>query len=345
MDQQTQPASQPPAPAVPRPAQGGMSAGAKWAIGCGAFISLVIVALLVLMLVAIVGIMGAATAGRGLPRGNVALIRIEGPITAGAAGGGPFGAAASAESIVGQLQKAAEQDQIKAIILRINSPGGSAAGAQEMYQEVRRIRSRGKPVYVSMGDVAASGGYYIAAAANRIFADAGTMTGSIGVISATLDLSGLFDKIGVQPQVVKEGKFKDMGSGLRPLTDNEREIVQGLLANVYEQFINDVAAGRNLPKEEVRKLATGQVYTGQQALKLKLVDELGGLRPAVLAVAKEAGIKGKPQVVEFRRRTLFDYLLGDVNAAQSAGMKGLLYDRLADLVTRGALRAEEQSLP
>jgi protease-4 len=318
-----------------------MSAGAKWAIGCGVLVVLTIFALLVLALTSVVGIVGAGAKYGQLPGGNVALIRIEGAITAGAAGGGLFGEAASAERIVRQLQQAAEDGRIKALLLRINSPGGSAAGSQEIYQEIRRVRDQGKPVFASMGDVAASGGYYVASAAERIFADPGTMTGSIGVISANLEMSGLFQKIGIKPQVIKEGEFKDMGSGLRPVTDKERQLIQALLANVYDQFVKAVAEGRKLPEAQVRSLATGQVYTGEQALKLKLVDELGGLSPAVRAVGKRAGIKGKPQVVEYRRRALMDILFGDMSTSAPRGWKGLLYDRVADLLTRGALQAQE----
>ena len=347
MDQQSQPPAQPTPPPqwstqpAPPPRQG-MSAGAKWAIGCGAAFVLAVIAIVVLM-IAMVGMIGAgARYGGATTGGNMALIRVEGAITAGGAGGGPFGGAgASAEEIVQQLQKAANDSGIKAILIRINSPGGSAAGSQEMYRQVREVRER-KPVFVSMGDVAASGGYYVASASDRIFADPGTITGSIGVISANIELSGLLNKIGVKPEVMKEGKYKDMGSGLRPLTDQERQLMQGLLANVYQQFVGAVAEGRNLPVDQVRKLATGQVYTGEQALKLKLVDELGGMRPAALALARKAGITGEPQLREFRKRGLMDVLFGDVGTMKPQGAKGLLYDRVADLITRGALEAEGQ---
>jgi len=345
MEEPTQPPTPPPQyvtlPHMQPPARRGMSAGAKWAIGCGVLIALTMFALVVLALTSMVGIIGAGARFGQLPGGNVALIRVEGAITAGAAGGGPFGEAASAERIVRQLQQAAEKDKVKAILVRINSPGGSAAGSQEIYQEIRRVRDQGKPVFASMGDVAASGGYYVASAAERIFADPGTVTGSIGVISANLELSGLFQKVGIKPQVVKEGEFKDMGSGLRPLTDKERALIQGLLANVYDQFVKAVADGRKLPEAQVRSLATGQVYTGEQALKLKLVDELGGLGPAVLAIGRRAGIRGKPEVVEYRRRSLMDVMFGDISTSKPHGWNGLLYDRVADLLTRGVLRTEE----
>jgi protease-4 len=347
MDQHTQPPAPPTPPPqwstqpTPPPRQG-MSAGAKWAIGCGAAFVLAVIAVIVLI-IAMVGLIGAgARYGGTTTGGNMALIRVEGVITAGGAGGGPFGGGgASAEEIVQELQKAATDSGVKAILIRINSPGGSAAGSQEMYRQVREVRER-KPVFVSMGDVAASGGYYVASASDRIFADPGTITGSIGVISASIELSGLLNKIGIKPEVMKEGKYKDMGSGLRPLTDQERQLTQGMLANVYEQFIGAVADGRNLPADQVRKLATGQVFTGEQALKLKLVDELGGMRPAALALAKKAGISGEPKLKEYRRHSLMDVLFGDISSTKLHGMRGILYDRVADLITRGALEAEGQ---
>jgi protease-4 len=345
MDQQ----SQPPAPQTPPPQwstqptpppRQGMSAGAKWAIGCGAAFVVAVIAVIVLVIGMVGMISAGARYGGATTTGNMALIRVEGVITAGGAGGGVFGGGgASAEEIVQQLQKAANDSGVKAILIRINSPGGSAAGSQEMYRQVREVR-KVKPVFVSMGDMAASGGYYVASASDRIFANPGTMTGSIGVITASIELSGLLNKIGVKPEVMKEGKYKDMLSGLRPVTDQERQLMQGMLANVYEQFIGAVAAGRNLPVDQVRKLATGQLFTGEQALKLKLVDELGGMRPAALALAKKVGITGEPQFKEYRRRGLFDVLFGDVGTINPQGARGLLYDRMADFITRGALEAE-----
>jgi protease-4 len=347
MDQQSPPPAYPPQPPAVQPAppqppapppQRGMSAGWKWAIGCGIAVVLAGFAAILIVIVGVISLVSSGVPRAARPMGNIALIRVEGAISAGAISG-PFGGGASAEEITRQLHQAGEDRGIKAILIRVNSPGGSAAGSQEIYDEIRRVRDR-KPVYCTMGDVAASGGYYVSCAADRIFADPGTITGSIGVISASIDLSGLLRKIGVEPQVVKEGKYKDMGSGLRPLTDQERRIMQSLLGNVYQQFVGAVADARKLPKATVVQLATGQVYTGQQALKLKLVDELGGMRPALQALAKRAGVS-RPQVAEFRRRSLFDVLFGDIGAYQPQGARGILYDRVADAVTRGALRAEQ----
>jgi len=318
-----------------------MSAGAKWAIGCGAALALALVALFVIMIGAMVGVIGGMGEYGALPGANVALIRIEGPITAGASFGGPFAAGAASEGIIKQLRQAADDDSIEAVLVRINSPGGSAAGSQEIYQEIRRLRDEGKPVFASMGDVAASGGYYVAAAAERIYANPGTITGSIGVIAANLDLSGLFDKIGIEPEVVKEGEFKDMGSGLRPMNEAERRIIQQLLNDIYRQFVADVAEGRKMPEERVKELADGRIHTGKRALELKLVDELGSIRTALGAVAKRAGIRDEPKVVEYGKRSLMEALFGEIKAPPPSMMRGLLYDRTADLITRGALRVED----
>lgn len=340
-------ALQPPTPPAMRypaspPPRRGMSAGAKWAIGCGVAVVLAMIAFFMLAVAAVVaGFGGSTTASVG---GPLALIRVEGPISASGASGGLFESAASSERIASQLQQASEDSAVKGILIRVDSPGGSAAASQEINQEILRVRRAGKPVFVSMGDVAASGGYYIAAAADRVFANPGTITGSIGVISANLDISALLKKIGVAPEVVKTGEFKDMGSGLRPMTARERELTSQLLSDVYAQFVDAVASGRHLPRHHVVKLADGRVFTGRQALDLKLVDELGGLRVAARALGRRVGIKGEPKLTEYRRRGLLGVLFGDVKATppsiRSLG-RGLLYDRVADLVARGAVEAEQ----
>ncbi len=337
MTDQVQPPMQWPQP--PMAPRRGMSTGAKWAIGCGIAAALAVIAVLMLAVASIVAAIGSAGRLAAVPRGDVALVRVEGPISA--SGAGLFGGGASSPRITAQLQQAAERSSIRAVLVRIDSPGGSAAAAQEIYQEIQRVRSRGKPVYVSMGDVAASGGYYVACAADRIYANPGTITGSIGVISANLDLSKLFGKIGIAPEVVKTGEFKDMGSGLRPMTERERQLMKQLLDSIYGQFIAAVAEGRHLPRERVRSLADGRVYTGEQAVKLELADELGGMRSALRAVARRAGIRGEPKVAELGKQGLLDLLFGDMGSTRMPPMKGILYDRMADLLTRGALAAEQ----
>ncbi len=188
------------------------------------------------------------------------------------------------------------------MVLRINSPGGVVAPTQEIVSAVRRLREAKKPVVASLGSVAASGGYYVAVAADRIFASPGTLTGSIGVVMQLANLEGLLKKVGVEYVVVKAGSFKDVGNFARPMTPEERRILQSLLDDVYEQFIGAVAEGRHLDLETVRGFAEGRIFSGRQAQALKMVDELGGLEDAVEAAARMAGLPGKPKVVYPRRR-------------------------------------------
>lgn len=298
----TQP-SQPYQPAYPPPVRDRRRylIPAALAIGCLPWLLLIIMSS-----AAIVGAGGKKVTGD-----HIALIRVSGVITAGRSEPGLFGDAVSgSEDIVSQLVKARRDRSAKAVLIRINSPGGSPAGSEEVWNEIRRVREAGKPVYVSMGDVAASGGYYIACAADRIFADDSTITGSIGVIVNTADLSGLYRKIGVNPETIKSGKFKDIGSPDRPLTPEERQILQGIVDSAFERFVRAVAEGRKMPVEQVRKLADGRIFTGSQALRHKLVDEIGGLRDATLAASRAGGIPGEPRVVEYGRRSLFETIFG-----------------------------------
>jgi protease-4 len=210
-----------------------------------------------------------------------------------------------AEKTVELLTKYADDTSIKAIILKIDSPGGGVASSQEIYDEVRRIQSRGKLVVASLGSVAASGGYYIACAANRIFAHAGTVTGSIGVIVQLANAEELLRKIGVEPTVITSGPFKDSGSPMRALRPEERQVFQALVDDVYQQFVEAVAQGRNLPVHEVRQAADGRIYTGRQAKDLRLVDELGGLQEVLTYVATTVGIEGKPRLVQEGKERLW----------------------------------------
>jgi protease-4 len=207
------------------------------------------------------------------------------------------------QDFIEQINGAGKNDSVKAIVVRINSPGGSPAASQEMYEAIRRARAK-KPVYCSMGDVAASGGYYISSACDKIYADPATLTGSIGVISEFMDFQGLMQKLGVKSNVMVTGKYKDSGSPFRDLRPDERKLFHGLLMNLYNQFVNDVVDGRKeatggkLTRAKVLSLATGRVYTGEQAKKNLLIDELGGLHAAIAAAAKKGGINGEPDVVE-----------------------------------------------
>jgi protease-4 len=205
------------------------------------------------------------------------------------------GVITSAKDILEDLREFREDSAIKAIVLRIDSPGGSVAPSQEIYDAVRKTAER-KPVVVSMGSVAASGGYYIAVAGQQIVANPGTMTGSIGVIMEFANYEELLKKIGWQNIVVKSGRFKDIGSPNRPMTDADRQLLQTMIDDVQSQFVNAVAQGRNLSLEKVREVADGRIMTGQQALAAGLVDKLGGLDTAIDLAAELAGIDD-PKVV------------------------------------------------
>lgn len=287
---------------------------ASFAAGCLIWPIIGIIGMIIMAITigSVGGGMGAASSGRSYRGDHIALIRVSGIITAGRSGsGGIFGSAVSgSEDIVSLLEDARKNSDVQAIVIRINSPGGSPSGSEEVWNEIQRVRKSGKPVYVSMADVAASGGYYIASPADRIFADDSTLTGSIGVIFDGADMSGLYKKIGINPEVIKSGKFKDIGSSARPMTPEERQLLQGIVDSTFQTFVKAVADGRKLPEAEVRKIADGRVFTGRQALKVKLVDEIGGLHETTRAAARAAGMTGEPKVVEYGRKGFFETLFG-----------------------------------
>ncbi|HXY54803.1 MAG TPA: signal peptide peptidase SppA [Nitrospirota bacterium] len=215
----------------------------------------------------------------------------------------------SSEHIVEELSEYTDDPSIKAIVIRIDSPGGGVVVSQEIYNAVTKAKKEGKKVVVSMGSVAASGGYYVAAAADKIVANPGTLTGSIGVIMEFANVEKLLEKIGVKGVVVKAGEYKDMGSPFRDMTPQERKLLQDVIDDVHNQFVKAVAEGRNLPESEVRAIADGRIFTGQQALALRLVDQMGDLDDSIRLAGSLAGIKGKPKVVEKRKKIpFFEYL-------------------------------------
>lgn len=221
---------------------------------------------------------------------RIALIRVEGVIL-------------DSQATIDELKRFSENPTVKAIVLRIDSPGGGVVPSQEIYDAVRRVRNKSsKAVIASMGSVAASGGYYIAAATDRIVANPGTLTGSIGVIMEMANVEGLLQKIGVEGVVVKSGKYKDVGSPLRKMSEEERGLLQNVMDDVHKQFIEAVAEGRALEVADVQVLADGRIFTGRQAKEAKLVDELGDLEDAIQLAADVVGIEGEPKVVEPRRR-------------------------------------------
>jgi protease IV len=238
---------------------------------------------------------------RGVPIGEkVALVRIEGPIV-------------DSKNTIEELRDYVKDQSIKAIVVRVDSPGGAVAPSQEIYEEVKKAGLK-KNIVVSMGSVAASGGYYISCAATKIVANPGTLTGSIGVIMEVPNIEGLMNKIGVKTEVIKSGKHKDIASVFRGIGAEERGILQGVLDDVHWQFIKAVAEGRRIAPEEVKKIADGRVFTGKQALENGLVDELGNLEDAIKTAGALAGIKGEPEVVSKKEKfSLFEMLRGNLS--------------------------------
>jgi len=231
------------------------------------------------------------------PSGEIALVRIQGMLM-------------DSQNIVRQLSNYRHNPNVRGIVLRIDSPGGAVAPAQEIYNEIMKLKADHKTVYVSMGTVAASGGYYIACAANYVLANPGTLTGSIAAVMAFSNFEELTDKIGVKPIIIKSGKYKDVGSPLRGMKPEERKLLQSVVDDVHQQFVQAVAKGRGLPVSEVNEIADGRIMTGQQALTLKLVDEMGGLEKTIELLAKKIGVEGRPKVIEEKEKTpFFDWLL------------------------------------
>ncbi len=241
--------------------------------------------------------------------------------------GGPKIAVVEIEGIIGDSRDVNEQldayeknDDVRAVILRINSPGGGVVPSQEIYDKVLKLRER-KTVVVSMGVLAASGGYYIASAADRIVANPGTVTGSIGVIMQFSQVDELLEKIGLKARVIKSGIYKDTGSPLRDMTDEERLILQEMVDDIHNQFIEAVLANRDIPREKLMKISEARVFTGRQALKEGLVDELGGFEDAVAVAADLAGIEGEPTIIYPRKRGgLLHYLLSEAASALSEAL-------------------------
>lgn len=231
---------------------------------------------------------------------NVALIDVYGTISdTSDSGFFSSGEGASANRLIAAIRDA-EKDGVKAILLRINSPGGTAAASQAVYQELMRVRKDGKiTIVAAMGDVAASGGYYIAAAADHVTALPATTTGSIGVIMRLQNVSGLMDKLGVTSSTVQSGPHKDILSPFRAPTESERAILQQQVTETYNQFLSDISEGRKMPLDKLRPLADGRIYTGSQAQQVGLVDSLGNWRIALAKAGELAGIKGEPTVSNY----------------------------------------------
>lgn len=280
------------------------------------WVALIAAAVLFLGMVYVAGRYGGAVPGPAGPWGEVfvqgegpekiAVIDVVGEITET----GSLSDAAVAPALVSQLQQAGRDEAVKAVILDLNTPGGSVVASDQIHEAVLGLRREGKPVVASMGEVAASGGYYIAAGAQRIVANPSTFTGSIGVILVLLNLEGTAGKLGVEPVVIKSGRLKDIGSPFKELTEEERQIFQEMIDGAYDQFVGVVAEGRHMSEVEVRELATGRPYTGAQAADLGLVDRLGNFDAAVDAARRLAGLD-QATVVRYEAPFTLGTLLGD----------------------------------
>lgn len=235
--------------------------------------------------------------------------------------------------VVEQLNQFGKDDAIKAVVLRIDSPGGGVASSQEIYAAVTDLKKK-KKVITSMGSLAASGGYMVACATDKIVANPGTMTGSISAVMHFANAEELLKKLGLKASAVKSGKFKDIGSPVREMTAEERALIQELVDDIYDQFLDMVARDRNIPKENLRKIADGRIFTGRQAQKLGLVDYLGDMGYAVTLAGEMSGIKGKPEVVYPKKKgsRFWDYLFREMFTALELQMRakaeqfnGILY--------------------
>jgi protease-4 len=226
---------------------------------------------------------------------GIGVIRIDGVIVSGVQPSPRQQGIVYSEHIADVIKRAGENDNVKAMVLRVDSPGGSVVGSNEIYEALLELE---KPIVVSMGEMGASGGYYISCAADQIMVNPSTLTGSIGVIAQMPNVKELMDKIGVEVNVIKSGKLKDEGSPFRPMTEEEEAIWQEIIDEAYDQFVTIVAEGRELPKDEVREIADGRIYTGLQAIELDLADEEGNLPDAIKLAAELGDIKGVPEIIE-----------------------------------------------
>lgn len=263
---------------------------------------LVVLGMIAVLLGAILTLVSGSPASSLLSlRERIGIVNIEGAIT-------------DSEPVVTQLVQFRKDKGIKAIVLRIDSPGGAVAPSQEIYWEVKKAAAS-KTVIASMGKVAASGGYYVACAANKIVANPGTLTGSIGVLMEFLQVEDLLKKIGVGIEVLKTGEFKDIGSPHRKLSEKDRELIGSLISDIQRQFVEAVARGRNLPIEKVREIADGRILSGAQSKEHGLVDELGNFQDALELAKKMTGVEGEVTLVYPKKKgsRLWDFVLRDAS--------------------------------
>ncbi|WP_276621449.1 signal peptide peptidase SppA [Syntrophomonas wolfei] len=259
---------------------------------------------------------------------TIAVVQINGPI--GGVSSWMENSSSTAGDIMEAIRKAGKREDIKAVVVRIDSPGGSAGASQEIAMELERLREKGKPVVTSMGDVCASGGYWIACSTDHIVANGASMTGSIGVIMQLSNLEGLYGKLGIRNQTIKSGEHKDMGSTSRELSAEEEKILQALVDDSYQQFLEQVQKGRQekIAADKLLEIADGRIFTGKQALELGLVDSLGNYYDAVQQAEKMAGIKGESKLEVINAFSWWDrFKLGmfNPNLFQQGGFAELKY--------------------
>jgi len=233
---------------------------------------------------------------------KIAIVEIKGIIT-------------QSSGIIEEINQYQEDEGVKAIILRVDSPGGGVGPSQEIHREILKVKSK-KKIVTSMGSVAASGGYYIACASDLIIANPGTITGSIGVLMEFTNIEELFKKIGIKGVVLKSGEHKDIGSPFREMTPEDKKIIQGVIENVHQQFIQAVAEGRKMDRTKVMEIADGRILTGEQAKQIGLVDRIGNLQDAIEITAKMVGIEGKPNILYPKRRfSIWELLVREITSA------------------------------
>ena len=280
----------------------------RWLLGCALLIAASVVIIGLAFLVVNLAITGGDRMTLSPLTGRVGLVEIVGEID-------------DPESVVDQLDRMQRDTSVRAVVLRLDSPGGGVAASQEIYESVKKLRDEGKkPVIASMGGVAASGAYYVACAADSIVANAGTLTGSIGVIMTFPNTEDLFRKVGIRFETVKTGKYKDIGTMWRPMTDEERKLLQDVLSNVYDQFIDAIVEGRSLAREDILPYADGRIFSGDQALEYGFVDRLGDLDDSIRLAGEMAGITGQPVVVRKERRHVSFLDLVDNKMNQMTGL-------------------------
>jgi protease-4 len=277
----------------------------KFIIG---FLAIIVIASLIIVVAKVPDLKN-----RAAENGKIAIIYVDGLIMGGRGQTSLLSDYGGTDNVIRQLHDARDDATVRVVVLRINSPGGSVPATQEVGEEIKKLRASGKMVVASMGDIAASGGYWLAAVTDRIYANPATLTGSIGVYMPYANWEELFQKIGVRQEKIKSGLHKDILSPDRPMTEEERRIIQIMVDEMYDQFVGVVAEGRKMDPGRVRQLADGRIYTGSQAKELGLVDELGNLYDAIDGAAKMAGLQGKPVIKEYGKMNPLSVLFGSNN--------------------------------